>query len=317
MNNLLHLGTENGFQTLTQQGKTWQAGPSGLAGKPIIAVETNPQNPSEIFVAVPGYGLFKSSDAGSTWRQILSANAHSFLLDQTDPRQLWVGVEPAGLFHSLDGGATWADRTAALQSLPSAFDWTFPEPPYEPRLGVLAQMPAEASVILAGVQIGGLFRSADSGLTWQASDAGLYEDVQRLAVHPNAPQTWLAGTGDGVFASEDGGHTWQDLTADLLETYIAAVLVHPNGACFIAASGSPPGNWVENLTTTLYRTDGLSGAWAEVSLGEPQYITSLALAGDRLYLGTHSGLVYQSDDLGSTWEVIFQHSAGILSLHPA
>jgi len=57
----------------------------------------------------------------------------------------------------------------------------------------------------------GLFRSNDSGLTWQPSGTGLPNvEIAALALNPSQPDRLYAATGDGVlFRSEDNGQRWQ------------------------------------------------------------------------------------------------------------
>jgi photosystem II stability/assembly factor-like uncharacterized protein len=58
---------------------------------------------------------------------------------------------------------------------------------------------------------GGIYRSSDSGRTWQI--AGLaHETVRTLAQSPTHPKTWLAGSLTGVYRSTNEGNNWERIT---------------------------------------------------------------------------------------------------------
>ena len=300
-------GTENGLYCMTQSGRRWRSSAVGLAGKNVVAVACSANNRAVVYAAVGGYGLFKTEDGGKLWRQTLSVNAHSLLMDNRQPARLWVGCEPPGLHASPDGGQTWQDLSDRLTVLPSALDWSFSEPPFQARLRVLAQVPDQPGTLLAGVQIGGLYRSPDSGLTWQPSGQGLDEDIIALAVHPGEPAVWLAATADGLYLSEDGGYNWGYTSDTMRYDYISAVAILPSGCCLASALQTSPGHWVENMAGQLYRLSGGGQSWQPVAFAEGETIVTLASdqADHRcVYAGTLSGTVYISQDEGLNWQAI-------------
>lgn len=75
----------------------------------------------------------------------------------------------------------------------------------------LAADPANPQVVYAGSRQRGVWRSTDSGQTWQAY--GLEEqEVMSLAVSPHDPNVIYAGAkGARMFRSDDGGRNWQEL----------------------------------------------------------------------------------------------------------
>jgi len=311
---VIYLGTDNGIISLTDTGQQWRPEPAGLQGKRVLGIANPAESPATLYAIVAGHGLFKSGDTGQSWRQILSANAHSLLPDVTKPNRLWVGVEPASIQRTLNGGETWQDLSSAFLALPTALDWSFPDPPYQARVQALAQMPGRPDTVLAGVEIGGLVRSTDGGDTWTVSDEGLDEEIHALAVHPDKGHFWLAATGDGIYRSQDGGQTWHPASAGLSHLYAISAIILPSGVCLATATGTPPGNWVENATSALYRSTDQAGHWQALDLGSSIYISALAAstAGKRnVYLGTQSGEVYLSRDQGEVWEEIAQLSTGV------
>jgi photosystem II stability/assembly factor-like uncharacterized protein len=304
---VIYTGTENGLYTLAHTGRQWRLSAASLSGKNVVGVTLSANNPAAIYAAVGGYGLFKTEDGGLSWQQTLSVNAHCLLMDDAQPGRLWVGCEPPGLHYSPDGGQSWQDLSGGLMGLPSALDWTFSEPPFQARLRVLARVPDQADSLLAGIQIGGLYRSQDGGLTWQPSGDGLEEDLLALEVHPGDPAFWLAATAGGLYRSEDGGQSWGYASDAIRYDYISSVAILPSGLCLASAMQTKPGHWVENMEGALYRSADRAQSWQPAAFETRETVS--ILTGDptdrkRVYAATLSGAVYLSQDEGASWQKI-------------
>jgi len=123
---------------------------------------------------------------------------------------IYVGTG-SGVFRSLDDGASWQLSGLAGE-----------------RVLALAIDPVTPGRLYAGVDAtsgtrgdGGVFVSADGGVTWTPARDGLedpsyplesqyfhFQPVLSLLVNPNGSGTVWAGTDDGLFTSSDGGATW-------------------------------------------------------------------------------------------------------------
>ncbi len=134
----------DGIYKSTDGGETWTH--SGLEKSERIAkIAVSPNNSDTVFAAVPGAlwsdspdrGLYKTTDGGKTWNQVLkgpnlSTGCTDVAIDPTNPdimfatmwdfrRKGWEyrsgGESPtapsaSGLFRSTDGGNTWTEITA-------------------------------------------------------------------------------------------------------------------------------------------------------------------------------------------------------------
>lgn len=161
-------------------GKTWTR--VGLVdSRQIGDITIDPQNPDVVFVAALGHvfgesaqrGVYKTTDGGATWRDVLSVDdktgAVDLAMDPHNPRVLFAGLwqirrtpwslesggPGSGLYRSTDAGETWQELTKGL-----------PEG-VKGKIGV-AVSPAQRDLVYAIIEAkdGGVFRSMDGGDTW-------------------------------------------------------------------------------------------------------------------------------------------------------
>jgi photosystem II stability/assembly factor-like uncharacterized protein len=87
----------------------------------VTRIETHPTNAKTVFVTVAGTGhshLFRSDDAGTTWRdvdkgQLPNAPHHAVIVRPDQPNTIWVSSDVA-VFQSLDQGGTWSNISGNL-----------------------------------------------------------------------------------------------------------------------------------------------------------------------------------------------------------
>jgi len=103
------------------------------------------------------------------------------------------------VFRSPDGGATW---TLADTGLPGFAVGEVVVDRQDPRV-LYAGLGGSLSFLSAG-----LWKSTDSGATWQPLGLG-DQVITALAASPIPGQLW-AGTRSKVFRSDDAGATWRD-----------------------------------------------------------------------------------------------------------
>jgi photosystem II stability/assembly factor-like uncharacterized protein len=87
--------------------------------------------------------------------------------------------------------------------------------------------PFDARVMIAGSYFGGLYRSADHGVTWTHLPTPFSSRlVLGLAHAPGRNGTLYAGTfQDGLYRSLDGGATWTKRSTGLPEPHVQAVAI--------------------------------------------------------------------------------------------
>lgn len=173
----------DGVYKSTDAGRSWQH--MGLEDtRHIGKIRIHPTDPDTVFVAALGHafgtnnerGVFKSTDGGKSWRNVLfksnKAGAVDLSIDKQNPRIIYAtiweayrsfwnihsGGEDSGIWRSLDGGETWQEITRN-KGLPEGVNG---------KIGIAAS-PAQAGRVWALVENkkGGMYRSDDYGDTWE------------------------------------------------------------------------------------------------------------------------------------------------------
>lgn len=308
----------------------WTSG--GPGGGDIATIVVDPGSPAIIYAGTLT-GVFKSSDAGTTWRitGLTGTAVATLAIDPLHATTLYAGTR-TGVWKSTDAGDHWsatALRDVAVDLLvidPSnsrivfagGFDSTLygstdaggtwqpsrtgmPDPFY---LYALAMDPHRPSTIYAG---GGdndfpLQRSTDGGRTWQGVElpAGHCCIVFAIAFDPQTPDTIYLSAGIGVLKSDDGGVSWQEISGTAARLRFAAFVVDPVASTTLYAlvEAEPSGDGAVYKSTDAGRT------WQRTGLGQLDFRELRALAidgtGGALYASTKRALVTSSDG-GATW----------------
>ncbi len=216
-------------------GQTWTH--MGLTNTQSIGrVVIHPADPNIVYVAALGHlwgpnkerGVYKTTDGGVTWKQVLFINEDTGVSDiAMDPqspnilyaaayerrRTVWGyngGGPGSGLYRTVDGGAHWTKLTKGL--------------PQDGNTGrcAVAVYGKNPNIVYALVEDahGGIFRSEDRGVTWTRMSGtnprpSYYSQIR---IDPNNPdKVWVLGA--PLYYSEDGGRTfredrWQKIHSD-------------------------------------------------------------------------------------------------------
>ena len=191
------------------------------------------QNPGRIHIAISAAGVFRSDDAGATWRPMNRGLRSEFMPDPTADvghcvhRIAMHPSRPETLFmqkhwdvmRSDDGGGNWREVSG---NLPSDFGFPIDVHAHEPE--TIYVVPIESDSLHYPPE-GKLrvFRSRSGGHEWEPLTNGLpqkdcYVNVLREAMAVDALDScgvYFGTTGGQVYASADGGDHWQAIARDL------------------------------------------------------------------------------------------------------
>lgn len=180
-----------------------------------------------------GDGIYKSTDAGKTWKHMgleLTRQVANIRIHPQNPDIVYVaaqgpihGASPdRGIFKSTDGGKTWnktlfVDDNTGCADL--SMDITNPRILYA-AMWDYRRLPWE---IKSGGRGSGMYKSEDSGETWQKIQEGLPKELGKMSVSvsPANPQKVFALVESdtekeqgGLFVSNDAGKHWTRISKD-------------------------------------------------------------------------------------------------------
>ncbi len=160
--------------------------------------------------------------------------------------------------------------------------------------------------------VAGVFKSMDSGSTWEPSRDGLTSwKVGALVMDPSDPSVLYAGTAEqGVFKSTDSGASWASVGSGAYGLNgVGPLVIHPSDASILYA-GNNDG---------VYRSTDSATSWTLLTDGiETSAILSLAIdpvAPSTVYAGSQAG-IWKSEDGGGSWLLVFElvNDGGAFSL---
>lgn len=270
------------------------------------SVAADPRAPERILAACRGSGVWESEDGGTTWldARLPAADVYSVSVSPADGA-VYAGCEPSALYVRRDG-EPWREL-ATLRELPSAPTWSFPPRPWTSHVRWIAPSPHDAALLLVGIELGGLMRSADGGETWADHRPGAQRDVHALAWHPAEPARAYEAAGGGGAWSRNGGESWEPADDGRDRHYTWALAVDPRDPDCWYVSASPgrfEAHGSRPAHAALYRWRG-EGPWEELDLGLPRPLESMpysVVAHDgKLVAGLRDGRLFESEDSGDTW----------------
>ena len=214
---------ERGIFRSTDGGETWQKvlyRDENTGGMDLAFAPNNPQivfavlwsarqAPWEAgWVLTKNNGLYKSTDGGTTWRQLTAGlptaeeelGRIGLATSASEPGRLYAilgaGRDKGGVYRSDDGGESW--RLVNTDGRLWGRDGDFNEVRVDP---------TNADVVYVANVV--TWKSTDGGKTfvgWRGAPGG--DDYHRLWINPNNPQIILNAADQGAVITVNGGETW-------------------------------------------------------------------------------------------------------------
>ncbi len=273
-----------------------------------------------MYAAAASGGVWKSSNAGTTWEPIFDRQSTSSIGDialaPSNPEIVWVGTGESnnqrssswgdGVYKSENGGRTWQQMGLRTSQ----------------HIGRIVVHPSNANVVFVAA-VGplwasgserGLFKTTDGGKSWKnVLRVDEHTGATEVVMDPTDPNTVYAATfqrqrkaysfvgggpGSRIYKSIDGGESWTKLTEGLPTGDI--------GRIGLDISRSHPRTvyaTMETKTAEIYRSDDYGASWRKTGTGTsfPWYMGQIRVDPrnpDRIYF---LGISLQaSDDGGKT-----------------
>jgi photosystem II stability/assembly factor-like uncharacterized protein len=265
------------------------------------AIAGSQSRPYEYYFGATGGGVWKTTDAGVTWRpvgdrQIKTSSVGAVQVSASNPDVVYVGmgetelrgnvIQGDGVYKTADAGKTWThmglEKTMAIS-----------------RIRVHPANPDVVYVAALGDTYGpnpdrGVFRSKDGGKTW---DRVLFRDEKTgavdLVMDPRNPDVLYAamwevfrtphslssgGPGGGLFKTIDGGSTWTELTKN------AGLPAPLWGKVGVAVSGADSNRLfaiIEAKDGGIFMSDDAGASWKLIN--EDRRIRQRAFYYSRIY----------------------------------
>jgi photosystem II stability/assembly factor-like uncharacterized protein len=310
-----------GRATCDPRRQSWRVD-TVLVGEDVRCLAADPLDARVVYAGTQSNGVFRSADGGETWQPAGLAGqvVKSLAASPHQPGLLYAGVRPAAMHVSPDQGVTWSEL-GGFRKIPNRFWWFSPaESPWQAYVQAITISPADANVVLAGIEFGATVRSADGGRTWSAHLRGSLRDCHSLTFHATSGD-WVyeaGGTGGGASVSRDGGRTWRKMKAGLAKHYGVACAADPGRPeiWYVSVAPGPGKAYGEEPEAYLYRASGGADwqpiGWEALPMAEmPIALATDATAPGHLYAGTTAGHVYHTADYGDRWRQLALHFPAI------
>src|SRR3989454_3348143 len=223
-------------------GSAWAPGAGGLCLHTIVQ---DPSDSRRMFIAISAAGVFRTDDAGETWRpinhglrseHIPDPNAevghcvHRIAMHPSRPRTLFM-QKHWDVMHSTDAGESWHEVSG---NLPADFGFPIDVHAHEPDTIYVVPIKSDSEHFPPEGKLR-VYRSRTGGNEWEALTNGLpqsncYVNVLREAMTVDSLEpcgVYFGTSGGQVYASADAGDHWSAIVRDLARVMSVEVQTLP------------------------------------------------------------------------------------------
>ena len=246
----------------------------------------------DLFVGTTGSGVSRSTDYGNSWVVVSQGLNNQPVFSLASRGSVLYAQANSGVFSSSNLGRNWIkDTTTADQNL-------FPWPYHWPYLGARPSKSVFATINFGSIILAeaseGVYRSKDSGITWNLSNQGmdlfglsLIKDVILLS---KIGTSILVGTSDSLlYRTTDNGVHW--------DQYMAIAKNKVNTCMSVGNSV-----FVGTDTGGILRSTNDGATWIVLEGMTNSYsVRSIVQVGTTILALTATGGIFRSTDYGDTW----------------
>ncbi len=230
----------------TASGGIWKSTSGGIKWQPIFekevtasigAIAIQQSNPSVIWAGTGegnprnslngGYGIYKSLDAGKTWKSMgleKTRHIHRVIIDPTNPNTVYVGAigspwgehKERGVYKTTDGGKTW--KQILYNNIKTGAADLIMDPSNPNKLiAAMWEHKRDPWFFNSGGKGSGLYITHDGGENWKkiTDKEGFPKgDLGRIGVaisrsNPDVIYALVEAKKNALYKSEDGGFKWK------------------------------------------------------------------------------------------------------------
>ena len=182
--------------------------------------------------------------------------------------------------------------------------------------------------MLVAMSTGGVYRTTDGGMSWQASNTGIRAEflpdkhpefgqcVHKVVRNPARPDRYFLQNHWGLYRSDDGGASWKDVANGVPSDFGFAMASHPHDpdTIYIVPLQSDEFRCTPEARLRVYRTRDAGRSWKPLTRGLPQKdawetvlrdgLTTDSAEPAGIYFGTRSGKLFASRSDGGSWECL-------------
>jgi photosystem II stability/assembly factor-like uncharacterized protein len=285
------------YKTITG-GTSWSA--TSWSASQVYYLAVDPMTPANVYAGTVYYGMYMSSDGGTSWKPINSGFpapppvVYAGGIDPVTPANQYIATN-SGVWKTTNGGTSWSSALAGITNS---------------NVHALAVDPTTTPSTVYAAASMGVFKTTDGGASWTLVSGGSngispLATFLSVAIDPVTPATLYAGLQGGAYKTTNGGTFWTSM-GDLATVFVNAFAVDPTTPTTVYAA----------TNSGIYKTTNGGTTWMAMNTmltNTNVYALAMNLATPAtLYAATWNGGVFKSTDGAMTWTAM---NNGITNLY--
>lgn len=263
-----------GFYKSSDQGAHWVKSDAGIRNKSITMLTAI----DSTILAGTNDGMYRSSDNGNSWSEVYQMRSipiYSMAANESESYALVqiTGDQP-GLFRSIDKGESWKQ---------------IEYPPY-----MFTSLAMVGSTVFASTKFLGVWKSSDSGVTWNQISEGVGERVGSIKACGTSVFAFVDNT---VYRLVYNGSVWKEVNKGLPNSEVRTVSAGKYAIYAVCPDST-------NLDNKVYKSTDNGDNWTKLSVQvPPETIHCIEEIGENLFVGTRFNGIYRSSVSGGEWSL--------------
>lgn len=311
---IIWLGTDKGIFRTADDGNSWVG--AGLEKNTVYSVALIGNT---LFAGTYSQGIFRSSDNGATWEQVLKTPDNRLTVRDiiNSGNLIFAATDSSGIFVSSDKGASWKQKIKGLA--------TFKESGLDKySLSRISSLVCSGDSVFAATWNHGVFLTTDGGDNWK--HCGLKKGAINTTLAIKGGLMFAGEYWGNIFRSENTGRDWEFVMAGINITLMNSIYIGGGNIYIGTAKGllhSENGgdswsyklkgntNYVTEINGKVFacNTNGLyaaeSGNKRFIKLTKDSIdINSVVYPNGEIFASSRQGGVFLSEDKGANWRQV-------------